>query len=305
MKVLTIIGPTAVGKTDLALRIARLVNGEIISADSRQVYRYMAIGTAQPTVEQRRTVRFHLIDFIDPDMDYSCGQFARDAEVIIQDIVARHHTPIVCGGTGLYIQALFNPLHQLPGSVPEVKQRLTEELRIHGMEILYKRLQKCDPEWAHKVGPTDTQRILRGLEVYELSGKPLSILIAGEKRPPQFEAMYAGLHLPRAELYERIDRRFDAMIEAGVVNETRTLLQRGFPPSCNGLQTIGFREIIDFLQGRTTFRAATIQAKQRTRQFAKRQITWFHKLRNVQWYDPGDMLLDEHLATCVSDTGNS
>lgn len=303
MKLLTIVGPTATGKTTLAIKIAQRINGEIISADSRQIFRHMAIGTAQPTAEQRSTVPFHLIDFMDPDGVYSCGQFARNAESIANDVIVRHHVPIVCGGTGLYIRALFDPLHPLPGSDPRVKQRLVRELETKGIWELHRRLQSIDPAWAEKVGPNDTQRILRGLEVHELTDMPLSILINEKKRTPCYQPLYIGLHMPRAELYKRIDERFDRMLEQGFIDEVRALLWKKYDPSCNALRTIGYREIIGHLRDNTPLADAAEQAKMHTRQFAKRQLTWFRKLPAIQWYDAKDPDLDAHLALRVHDTG--
>ncbi|MBN2621236.1 tRNA (adenosine(37)-N6)-dimethylallyltransferase MiaA [candidate division WOR-3 bacterium] len=296
MKLLTIIGPTASGKTALAIKIAQQIHGEIISADSKQIYRYMAIGTAQPTAEQRRIVPFHLIDFIDPDADYSCGQFARDAETIMGEIISRNHTPIVCGGTGLYIKALYDPLHPLPESDHAIKRRLMRMINEEGMESLHARLLQVDPTWATKVGPHDRQRIMRGLEVYELTGTPLSVLISEQKRRPRYDPLYVGLHLPRTELHERIDNRFDTMIEQGLLKEVQALLKKNFDPECNALRTIGYREIIDHLRGTTPIANAIAQAKQHTRQFAKRQLTWFRRLSHVQWFDPRDKDLAVHIA---------
>lgn len=305
MKLFTIVGPTATGKTSLSINIARRVNGEIVSADSRQIYRHMEIGTAQPTAEQRRAAPFHLIGFIDPDHEYSCGQYARDAESVIDDIVARQRVPIVCGGTGLYIRALFDPLHPLPESDPHVKKRLVRELATRGIGELFRRLQECDPAWAERIGPTDTQRILRGLEVHELTGVSLSTLLNEKKRAPRYHACYIGLFLPRAELNRRIDERFDSMIAEGFVDEVRALVQEKYDPSGNALRTIGYREIIDHLSGKVSLSEAVHKAKVHTHQFAKRQLTWFRKLPDIQWYDARDLGLDAHLASYIRGKGNT
>lgn len=299
MKVLTIIGPTAIGKTSLAVAAAEKCNGEIISADSRQIYRYMPIGTAQPDADQRKKIQFHLVNFIDPAASYSCGQFARDAETCIGSIIIKQHTPIICGGTGLYIKALFDPLHPLPESDPAIKEKLIQTLNKEGIESLYTHLTKIDPGWAKTISPRDKQRILRGLEVYELTNTPLSELTADSKRKPCYEPLYIGLHLPRHELYKRIDRRLDLMIRQGLIEEVQNLVQRNFNHECNALRTIGYREIIAYLEGNISLATAIAQAKQHTRQFAKRQITWFRKLPNVQWYDPRDKDLSKHVAACA------
>jgi len=289
MRVLTIVGPTAVGKTSTAIDIAGRISGEIISADSRQIYQYLNIGTAKPTDKQREKVRFHLIDFIHPDDSYSCGQFARDAEAKIEEISARGNAPIVCGGTGLYIRALFNPLHRLPETNKEIKARLLENLNNYGIEHLYKKLHTIDPEWARQITPKDKQRIVRGLEVYELTGKPLSALIKKKRKKSKHRPLYLGLTIPREELYKRINVRFEQMIDQGLVEEVRSLLERGFNPRSNALRTIGYKEIVEYLQGNITLSEARDKAQRHTRNFAKRQITWFSKIRGIQWCNPKEL----------------
>jgi len=239
--ILTIVGPTAVGKTELAMEIARAISGEIISVDSRQVYKYLDIGTAKPTPAQQKRVKFHLIDIISPDDNYSCGQFVRDAEAIIDELKKRNKIPIVCGGTGLYIKSLFNPLHPLPQSNPEIKKRLMNLLKNHGLPFLYDMLTRIDPAWAKRITPKDRQRILRGLEVYEMTGEPLSNLIKRKKREAKYQAYLIGLNLPRPRLYQKIASRFDNMIKRGLVAETRSLLDRGFNPNSNALRTLGYK----------------------------------------------------------------
>ena len=288
MKIITIVGPTAVGKTDIAVEIGTRISGEIISADSRQIYRYLNIGTAKPTIKQMRVMQFHLIDFVEPDEDYSCGQFARDAEQRIEDIRERNRSPIVCGGTGLYIRALFHPLDELPKSSKKTKQHLNAMLDKHGLGYLYKELQRVDPGWAKQITPQDKQRILRGLEVHKIAGKPLSRLLGEKKKVARFLPYYIGLNLPRDLLYDRINQRFDNMIKQGLVNEVESLLARGFDPQSNALRTIGYKEIVEYLQGDLTLDQAIDKAKRRTRNFAKRQITWFNRIKGLEWYNPED-----------------
>lgn len=288
MKVLTIVGPTAVGKTHIAVSIAQKISGEIISADSRQIYRDLNIGTAKPTAEEQRLVRFHLIDFVPPDASYSCGQFARDAEQKIKEISSRGHTPIVCGGTGLYIRTLFHPLHKLPESDNRIKAKLLTEYNKHGIEHLYKRLLNIDPEWAQKITPRDKQRILRGLEVYEISGKTITALTQIKRKKSRYVPHYAGLTMPRDELYDRINQRFDRMIEQGLVEEVRTLLDKGLDPTSSALRTIGYKEIVEHLSEALTLDQAVEKAKRRTRNFAKRQLSWFNNIEGIEWHDARD-----------------
>jgi tRNA dimethylallyltransferase len=292
-KILVIIGPTAIGKTKIAIEIAKKISGEIISADSRQIYQYLTIGTAKPIPSEQRLIQFHLIDFVHPDHVYSCGQFSRDAEVKIEEVKKRNKYPIVCGGTGLYIKALFHPLHVLPQSDKKVKQKFTKMLKQHGIEYLYHKLRTIDPAWAGKIMPQDKQRILRGLEVFEITGKPLSSLTYKEKRKAQFKPYYVGLNVPRDILYQKIDKRVDEMIEKGLVKEVTSLLKRNFDPQSNALRTIGYKEIIAYLQKNLTLAEAIQKIKQRTRNFAKRQITWFKKIPDVQWYNPEDINIVE------------
>ncbi len=298
-EILTIVGPTAVGKTEIAIRIAEHFNGEIISADSRQVYKYLNIGTAKPTIEERKRVAFHLIDFLNPDENYSCGQFARDAEQLLGGLISKNKMPILCGGTGLYIRALFNPLHQLPQADKRLKERLQNILNEKGLDYLYKRLLTVDPEWAKRVGPKDKQRILRGLEVYEITKKPLSELFKGKKQSPKYKPKYLGLVLPRDDLYKRIDERYDMMIKNGLVDEIKNILNMGFKSDCYGLRTIGYKEIVKYLNGDWDLKTAIEKAKRHTRNFAKRQLTWFKKIPDVNWYNPDDLVIGDNLINLV------
>ena len=295
MKILTIVGPTAVGKTEIAVKIARRISGEIISADSRQIYKYLNIGTAKPTVEQRRQATFHLVGFVEPAEEYSCGQFARDAQQKISEIRKKNKNPVVCGGTGLYIKALFHPLDQLPQSNAETKTKIREMMQKHGVEYLYQRLRRIDPDWAERIQPQDKQRIMRGIEVFEMTGQPLSKMLGKAARVRSILPYYIGVNLPRDTLYARINSRFDHMINAGLVQETESLLRKGFSPESSALRTIGYREIVGYLQGLWNLESAIETAKRRTRNYAKRQITWFNKMPQIQWHDAGESEIVEQI----------
>ncbi|MCK4941843.1 tRNA (adenosine(37)-N6)-dimethylallyltransferase MiaA [candidate division WOR-3 bacterium] len=299
MRILTIVGPTAVGKTRLAIEVAKRISGEIISADSRQIYKQLDIGTAKPTTEQRRKTKFHLIDFVEPDEDYSCGQFARDAEHKIDEIAHRKNPPVICGGTGLYIRALFHPLDDLPKSDKKTKRRLLEMLEEHGIAYMYTELQRVDPQWAKRITPRDKQRILRGLEVYEMTGKPMSRLIGKRRKTGRFLPYYIGMTLPRDVLYERINHRFDQMIEQRLVNEVQDLLKRGLNPETSALRTIGYKEIAEHLNGDLTLDEAIDKAKRRTRNYAKRQITWFSRIPDLAWHSPQEPGLVDFLVNAL------
>lgn len=287
--ILVIVGPTASGKTAVGIELAQRLNGEIISADARQIYRFMDIGTAKPTAEERSAVRHHLIDFVNPDEDYSAGQFAEDASAVIGDILCRGKTPIVVGGAGLYIRALFDGFSPMPKIPAEIRVRLKEEGR-ESLPELYNRLCEVDPEWAAKIQATDTQRILRGLEVFEASGKPFSEHQKVPPTPPiRHTASYFGLYWEREILYERINARACLMFENGLIEEAASLRDRGYTPALNALNAFGYREIFQYLDGKTTLDRALADLQQGTRRYAKRQMTFFRKNERIQWVDGSDV----------------
>ena len=300
--ILVITGPTASGKTAVGIELAQRLNGEIVSADARQIYRLMDIGTAKPTAEERAAARHHLIDFVNPDKDYSAGQFAEDASVVIQDILSRGKVPIVAGGAGLYIRALFDGFSPMPKIPMEIRARLQEEGR-DCLPKLYKRLCEVDPEWAAKIQATDTQRILRGLEVYEASGKPLSEHQKVPPTPPiRRAASYFGLSWEREALYDRINARACLMLENGLIKEAADLRDKGYASNLNALNAFGYREIFQYLDGETTLDRALADLQQGTRRYAKRQMTFFRKDERIVWVDgsDGDVadVILQNLETC-------
>ena len=300
--ILVIVGPTASGKTAVGIELAQRINGEIISADARQIYRFMDIGTAKPTAEERSAARHHLIDFINPDEDYSAGQFAEDASAVIGDILCRGKMPILVGGAGLYIRALFDGFSPMPKIPAEIRARLKEEGR-ESLPELYNRLCEVDPEWAAKIQATDTQRILRGLEVFEASGKPLSEHQKVPPAPPiRHTASYFGLHWEREALYERINARACRMLENGLIEEAASLRDRGYTPALNALNAFGYREIFQYLDGKTTLDRALADLQQGTRRYAKRQMTFFRRDKRIQWVDGSDVdvadAILQNLETC-------
>ena len=300
--ILVIAGPTASGKTSVGIELAQRIDGEIISADARQIYRFMDIGTAKPTTEERAATRHHLIDFINPDEDYSAGQFAEDASAVIGDILRRGKMPIVVGGAGLYIRALFDGFSPMPKIPIEVRARLKEEGR-DCLPALYKRLCEVDPEWAAKIQATDTQRILRGLEVYEASGKPLSEYQKVSPTPPiRHKASYLGLYWEREVLYDRINARACLMFENGLIKEAKSLRDRGYSSDLNALNAFGYREIFQYLDGETTLDRALADLQQGTRRYAKRQMTFFRRDKRFRWVDgsDGDVadVILQNLETC-------
>jgi len=285
-KVLVIVGPTAVGKTALALEIASRRDSEVVSADSRQVYKYMDIGTAKPTPEELEAVPHHFIDIKRPDEYYSAGQFAGEARSCVREILDKGKLPIVVGGSGLYIRGLVDGFSAPQIADEQVKRNLRHELERDGIAILYKRLCHVDPAAGERLHPTDTQRILRALEVFEISGRPWSEWLKLEARPADFAALCVGLSMEREALYARIERRADAMISAGLVAEVERLRELGYGPEHNALRSVGYQQVLSFLEGEIDADAMLRDIKQKTRNFAKRQLTWFRKDERITWLQP-------------------
>ena len=286
-KVMVIAGPTASGKTDLAVELALMIDGEIISADSMQIYRGMDIGTAKPTIDERRGIPHHLIDIVDPDEEYSVAQFKEDALACIDDIVKRGKTPIVAGGTGLYINSLvYNITFSETISNWEYREKLRKLSEEQGPLVLYEYLKKVDPKSAEIIHPNNVKRVIRALEVYETTGKPISEhKEVSRNNPPPYKFLVYGLQVERKELYRRIDQRVDKMMEKGLYDEVKGLLSRGYSPELVSLQGIGYKEIIAAIEGRCSLSEATERMKTNTRHLAKRQITWFNKTEGLVWIE--------------------
>ncbi len=279
-------GPTAAGKTALALELAERFPFEVISADSRQVYRGMDIGTAKATREEQERVPHHLIDVVDPDQSFSAADFSRLAHAAISRIRNRGNLPLVVGGTGLYIRALTEGLLEAPSADPELRRQLHAQEQEHGPGYLHGRLLQVDPALAERLHPGDVVRIVRALEVFTLGGRPLSELqrehAFGER---SFRVLRLGVALEREELFQRIDLRVEQMIEQGLLDEVRNLLAAGYSPRLKALQTIGYREAIQHLEGRLDRSEAIALIQRDTRRYAKRQLTWFRKENSIIWVD--------------------
>ena len=285
-QVIAIVGPTASGKSALALTLAEGVGGEIINADALQVYRGLDIGTAKPTPEDRRRVPHHLIDILDPGERYSAGEFARRARIALAEISARGRTAILVGGSGLYLRALWSGIAPLPPVDLAVRGRLLERLERDGLQALYAELAALDPTTAARLGAGDTQRILRALEVALATGETLTSWIARQPFGSEPMAMRKiGLTLPRALLYDAIAARVEAMLSGGWLDEVRALVGAGTDRSCPAFQAIGYRQWIAVLDGVADFEAARQQVVTLTKRFAKRQETWFRREPGVEWWD--------------------
>jgi tRNA dimethylallyltransferase len=287
--VIVILGPTATGKSALGLEVAERVGGEIVSADALQVYRGLDVGTAKATREERARVPHHLVDVLEPSERYSAGEFARRARAAVAEIRSRGRRPLVVGGSGLYLRALLEGISPVPPGDLEVRRRLRERVEAEGSDALHAELSERDPETAERLPTGDTQRILRALEVVAVSGTPLSEWVArrpyGEER---LAAVRVGLTLPRTLLYDAIARRVARMIENGWAEEVARLGAQGFGPAAPAFQAIGYREIARHLAGEWTLDRAVDETVRATRRYAKRQLTWFRKERDIIWLDARD-----------------
>ncbi|MCS6860746.1 MAG: tRNA (adenosine(37)-N6)-dimethylallyltransferase MiaA [Abditibacteriales bacterium] len=303
-----IVGPTGTGKTDVAIELAKMIGGEIVSADSMQVYRYLDIGTAKATPQQRAEVPHHLIDIVDPDEDYSVTRFQEDAQRAIGEILARGRTPIVVGGTGFYVRAVLGGLRFPP--VPpqwELRKRLQKEAEERGAEFLHERLRQVDPVSAARIHPRNVKRVMRALEVFEVTGKPVSAHRVHRLDAPsqiKYNPVVFGLTMQRERLYRRLDARVDAMLAAGFLDELRGLLQRGYDERLPPLQGLGYRQMLAYLRGEMEFEQAVMLWKRDTRRYAKRQWTWFRREPDVRWVDveafPNARAIAQHLQDVIA-----
>jgi len=292
---LAIVGPTGVGKTALALALAAHVPLEVVSADSRAVYRWMDVGTAKPTLDEQRLVPHHLIDVVDPDEPYSLALYQRQALGAIRRIASRGRLPLLVGGAGLYVSAVCDGL-ALPDVPPDpgFRHKLEERARELGWQALQPELERVDPEAARRIDLKNVRRVIRALEVFHATGRPFSAWQTPLEQPP-VHSLQVGLHLERHELYARIDQRIDAWIAGGFVDEVRGLLERGYEPGLPSMSGIGYREIATMLRGELSLADAMAQLKQATHQYAKRQMTWFRRRPRIQWLDASTATAEEVL----------
>lgn len=275
------------GKTAVGIALAQRLGGEIVSADSRQIYRYLTIGTAQPTPEERAAVPHHCVDFVEPNRVYTVAEFKADAERALDDILQRGKQPLVVGGTGLYIKALVDGLTftQVAGD-EALRRELEREAEEQGNAALHARLAAVDPETAVRLHVNDRKRIVRALEVYLLTGKPLSYWhTQAGREPPRYEFRQFGLAMPREALYARINDRVKKMLAVGWVDEVRNFLARGYDPASLAWESLGYRYLLAYLRGEVDLTTAIALTQRDTRRFAKRQLTWFRADRRIQWFN--------------------
>jgi len=279
-----IAGPTGVGKTKVAIAIAEWIGGEIVGADSRQIYRYMDIGTAKPTPEERARIPHHLIDIRNPDEEYSAAEYAKDASAAIHSIHTRGKIPLLVGGTGLYIQAVLYGMFEGPGRDEAFRAQMRTLAEAHGSTHLYQELLCVDPKTAQRVHSNDLMRIIRALEVHHLTGKPISEHQASATEPlASYHSCFLVLTTERKTLYERINARVDQMIDQGLVEEVQDLIKRGYHEGLNSMNSVGYQEIMECLSGIRDLSSAIGLIKRNTRRYAKRQLTWFRKYQKSFW----------------------
>jgi tRNA dimethylallyltransferase len=288
--VLVLIGPTAVGKTALSLALAERFSCEIVGLDSMQIYRHMDIGTAKATAEERAKVPHHLLDVVDPDEEYHVARYVTDAVTACREIIARGNRPLLVGGTGLYLKGLLEGLFEIP-PVPEVvRASLSQRLAEEGRALLFAELEQCDPESAGRIHPNDTHRLLRALEIFLATGRSWSEHLREQKvRPALTKVLQVGLLCERNALYERINLRVEKMVEEGLLGEVEKLLAMGYDPGLKAMQSIGYRHMLQYLQGHWSWDEALELLARDTRRYAKRQMTWFGNDPNIRWFAPSDL----------------
>jgi len=299
---LIIAGPTATGKTEVAVKVAEKLNGEVVSADSMLIYRHMDIGTAKPDDEEKRGIPHHLIDIVEPDAGYSAENYQKQARRVIVDINARDKLPILAGGTGFYIDAVvfdydFN--HAVPDT--GLRRILMREAEEKGNQAVHDRLRAADPGAADRIHPNNLKRVIRALEIHNQTGVTGALQRTRSKNEyPLYDQLFFCLYYERAVLYHRIEKRVDLMMARGLVREVRGLLERGYHPELVSMQGLGYKEIAGYLHNRYSLEEAVQLLKRNTRRFAKRQLTWFRRYSNIKWIDMGQYVSTGHAATGIA-----
>ncbi len=295
-KIIVLAGPTGVGKTELSLAIAERFKAEIISMDSMQIYRHMDIGTAKPTLAERSRIRHHLVDYVEPDEIYHVSRFVSDARQAIADISSRGHLPMLVGGTGLYMRGLLEGVFELPDIPDKVRAQVRHDLQEQGNAKMYQELMACDPETAARIHQNDSQRLARGLEIFRATAIPWTEHLSRQQQnAAEFEVLKIGLRRNRDELYQRINARVGMMIDQGLLAEVENLLSMGFGPELGPMQSIGYRHMVQFIQGEWSWQEALTFLARDTRHYAKRQFTWFGRDEAFHWFHPADQLDIEQL----------
>ena len=283
-KILCVVGPTASGKTDYAVELALKCGGEVVSCDSMQIYKHMDIGTAKPTADGMKGVKHHMIDIIEPNESFSVARFSEMARECIDDILLRGKMPVLCGGTGLYFDSTINNINFIQMDTDEEYRKYLESAaKEFGNEYVYKILKRVDEESAESIHPNNLKRVIRALEIYKTTGKKKSELDKEQLSEPLYEPEITGLMRDREVLYDRINKRVDIMMEKGLVEEVSELIKMGIDTEATSMQAIGYKEIIEYLDGKTSLSDAVDKIKRESRRYAKRQLTWFKRNEKIHW----------------------
>lgn len=293
-KVIVLIGPTAVGKTKIAVELAKKIDGEIVSADSMQIYKHMDIGTAKASLEDMEGIRHYMLDVIEPDQEFSVAKYKEMAVECIEEVIRKRKVPILVGGTGLYINSIVDNV-EFSETITDwgYREELEEKAEREGVEVLHKELEKIDPEAAQKIHTNDLKRIIRALEVYKFTGKPISYhQQISRDIPSKFNFIMIGLTMERGELYKRIDRRVDQMIEKGLNEEVKKLLDRGISIRSTAMQGLGYKEMVEYLTLTKSLEEVLEIIKRDSRRYAKRQLTWFRRDKRIYWLDAENTIQD-------------
>lgn len=299
--VIAIVGPTAVGKTNLSIEIAKRFNGEVISGDSMQVYKRMDIGTAKVTPKEMCGIPHYMIDLKEPDEPFSVADFQKYVQTYIEEIAANNKLPIIVGGSGLYIQAtLYNYSFSEQKKDQAIVATLEKEIAKDGITPLYNRLKEIDPEQAAKIHPNNHRRVIRALEINEITGKPMSEFQVEQYKESPYNVIFIGLEMDRALLYDRINERIDLMIKQGLEAEVKTLYERGFT-DCQSMKAIGYKEFIPYFKGEQTFDRTIELLKRNSRRYAKRQYTWFKNKLNIKWYSINSKTINKDFQIILDD----
>jgi tRNA dimethylallyltransferase len=301
-KVIVIVGPTAVGKTKVAIKLAQKVNGEIISADSMQIYKYLDIGTAKPTTEEMEGIKHYMIDIVEPDQEYSVAMYKEMALKCIDNVIKNNKIPIIVGGTGLYIKTVVENI-EFSETISdwEYRKELSDKAEKEGDEFLHKKLEDIDPEAAAKIHKNDLKRIIRALEVFKYTGKPISYhQQISKQNPSKYEFIMFGLTMNREKLYRRIDQRVNNMIEGGLIQEVKKLIDIGISDKSIAMQGLGYKEMLEYFSGTKTIDEVTDIIKRDSRRYAKRQLTWFRRNASINWIDIEEDEKDDALKKIIN-----
>ncbi|MDD4437338.1 MAG: tRNA (adenosine(37)-N6)-dimethylallyltransferase MiaA [Tissierellia bacterium] len=306
-KIIVIVGPTAVGKTYVSVELAKKLNTEIISADSMQIYKGMDIGTAKITEDEKQGIIHHMIDIVSPDEEYSVSEFKYDAEKIIDRLSGENKIPVIVGGSGLYVNSLIYDLDfGNAKSNKKIREYYTYYYKEHGEDALYDKLMRIDPKAAGKIHKNNVKRVIRALEVYDITGMKFSELNTDiRKESNKYDCILIGLSMERKVLYERINQRVDEMLSEGLVDEVRSLIEKGYNKNLVSMRGIGYKEIIEHLEGSTDYEEAVSILKQNTRRFAKRQYTWFLKDKSIKWFSMDNLEGTDNTINDILDYINS